>query len=102
MKLNTLDMYINKSVRVLTVDNKVYIGILAGFDQLTNVVLKDCIERAYNEELRKFDDISKEVIVLRGDCIGLVGESEEDNTLNNDYYVNNDNESLKRQKISHD
>ncbi|KAH7650202.1 hypothetical protein FG379_003281 [Cryptosporidium bovis] len=103
MKPGTLDIYINKSVTVLTVDNKVYIGILVGFDQLTNIVLRNCIEREYNKELCKFDDINKEVIVLRGDCIGLVGESRGDNNIvMGEAYYDSIGQNFKKQKISHD
>ncbi|KAH8739977.1 hypothetical protein FG386_001090 [Cryptosporidium ryanae] len=100
MKLGTLDIYMNKLVTVLTVDNKVYIGVLVGFDQLTNIVLQNCIEREYNKELSKFDDINKEVIVLRGDCIELVGESNGDSDILKESYYNENSQVLKKQRIS--
>ncbi|CUV07526.1 unnamed protein product [Cryptosporidium hominis] len=96
MNSSTLEQFINKTVSVLTVDNKVYVGNLVGFDQLTNIVLQNCSEKIYNKDLNKVETVSMESLVLRGDCIGMVGEGYED--LTQDF--ENDQQVYKRQKIS--
>ncbi|TRY50607.1 LSM domain containing protein [Cryptosporidium tyzzeri] len=96
MNSSTLEQFINKTVSVLTVDNKVYVGNLVGFDQLTNIVLQNCSEKIYNKDLNKVETVSMESLVLRGDCIGMVGEGYEDLTQN----FENDQQVYKRQKIS--
>ncbi|OII75191.1 U6 snRNA-associated SM-like protein [Cryptosporidium ubiquitum] len=96
MNSSTLEQFINKTVNVLTVDNKVYIGNLVGFDQLTNIVLQNCSEKIYNKDLNKVEIISMESLVLRGDCIGMVGEGSEDLIQN----FENGQQRYKRQKIS--
>ncbi|KAL5367856.1 hypothetical protein CPHLJ_7g5350 [Cryptosporidium parvum] len=96
MNSSTLEQFINKTVSVLTVDNKVYVGNLVGFDQLTNIVLQNCFEKIYNKDLNKVETVSMESLVLRGDCIGMVGEGYEDLTQN----FEKDQQVYKRQKIS--
>ncbi|KAK9171809.1 LSM domain protein [Cryptosporidium meleagridis] len=96
MNISTLEQFINKTVSVLTVDNKVYVGNLVGFDQLTNIVLQNCSEKIYNKDLNKVETVSMESLVLRGDCIGMVGEGHEDFTQD----FESDQQVYKRQKIS--
>ncbi|KAH8582372.1 U6 snRNA-associated Sm LSm8 [Cryptosporidium sp. chipmunk genotype I] len=95
MNSSTLEQFINKTVSVLTVDNKVYVGNLVGFDQLTNIVLQNCSEKIYNKDLNRVEVVSMESLVLRGDCIGMVGEGHEDLTQN----FESDQQKYKRQKI---
>ncbi|KAF7459405.1 u6 snRNA-associated sm-like protein [Cryptosporidium felis] len=77
MKSSTLEPLVNKIVSILTIDNKVYVGNLVGFDQLTNVVLQNCVEKIYLKEFGKVETVQMESLVLRGDCIGMVGEASE-------------------------
>lgn len=96
MNSSALEQFINKTVSVLTVDNRVYVGNLVGFDQLTNLVLQNCSERIYNKDLNKVETICMESLVLRGDCVGTVGEGSEDFAQT----CEGDQQRTKRQKIS--
>lgn len=96
MNSSALEQFINKTVSVLTVDNKVYVGDLVGFDQLTNLVLRNCSERIYNKDLNRVETVGMESLVLRGDCVGTVGEGFEDSPQT----CESNQEKIKRQKTS--
>ena len=45
-----LSAYVDKVVHIVTNDGRNILGLLKGFDQLTNCVLDDCHERVFSEE----------------------------------------------------
>ncbi|BFU24425.1 LSM domain containing protein [Entamoeba histolytica HM-1:IMSS-B] len=63
--------YINKKVEVVTTLGKVYIGILTGYDNFMNIVLKNSIERTFSKE--GVSNISCGLLILRGDEIMVIG-----------------------------
>ncbi|KAJ9607750.1 snRNP Sm protein [Cladophialophora chaetospira] len=82
MSLNT---YIDKKVLVITVDGRTLVGTLLSFDQVTNIVLNDTVERI----IRPADDpepssqVSHGLYLVRGDNITIVGlvDEELDNSI---------------------
>ncbi|UVC54282.1 U6 snRNA-associated sm-like protein [Theileria orientalis] len=68
-----LEQYIESNVFVISVDGRVFVGVLKGFDQLTNLVLYNCLERVYHPEA-PVEELELGVYILRGDNVVLVGE----------------------------
>ncbi|CCH40602.1 Small nuclear ribonucleoprotein-associated protein [Wickerhamomyces ciferrii] len=66
----------SEKVAVITTDGKYFVGILEGFDHLTNLILTETQERViYQDEESIIEDLGLQVI--RGDlvsCVGLVDE----------------------------
>ena len=64
---------LKKNVQVITVEGRVFIGILVSFDKNTNVVLDNCIERIYD----KSKNIKEEKIgyyFIKGDNVALIND----------------------------
>ncbi|KAK1935926.1 putative U6 snRNA-associated Sm-like protein LSm8 [Babesia divergens] len=78
----SLEQFIECQVCVVTVDGRIFVGALKGFDQLTNVVLYNCSERVFRKG-SAFEELPLGIYMLRGDNIALVGEMdvEVDRTL---------------------
>lgn len=53
-------------VCVVTVDGRIFVGALKGFDQLTNVVLYNCSERVFRKG-SAFEELPLGIYMLRGD-----------------------------------
>ncbi|KXL48025.1 hypothetical protein M433DRAFT_142169 [Acidomyces richmondensis BFW] len=71
----SLGSYLNKKVCIITVDGRTLVGMLVSCDQVTNLVLKDTIERI----IRPADDeeVSMEqphgLYIVRGDNVVICG-----------------------------
>ena len=64
---------IKKSVQVITIEGRVFIGTLISFDKNINIVLDNCIERIYN----KNKNIKEEKIgyyFIKGDNVALISD----------------------------
>ena len=62
---------IKKSVQVITIEGRVFIGTLISFDKNINIILDNCIERIYN----KNQYIKEEKIgyyFIKGDNVALI------------------------------
>ncbi|RKP11834.1 hypothetical protein BJ684DRAFT_2534, partial [Piptocephalis cylindrospora] len=60
-------------VIVITLDGRVLVGDLVGFDQTTNIILSSCHERVFSTD----SGVQRQVLglhVLRGDNICVIGE----------------------------
>lgn len=57
-------------------DGRVVVGKLLGFDQVSNLVLSECVERIFRADAG-VDVVSLGVFVLRGDNVAAVGEMDE-------------------------
>ncbi|EKX72824.1 U6 snRNA-associated Sm-like protein LSm8, putative [Theileria equi strain WA] len=68
-----LEQFIECHVFVISVDGRVFVGVLKGFDQLTNLVLYNCIERVYHVD-SPVEELELGIYVVRGDNVVLVGE----------------------------
>ncbi|KAJ5079778.1 u6 snRNA-associated sm-like protein lsm8 [Anaeramoeba ignava] len=72
--MTTLRDYVDKKVAVISCDGRFIVGILFGFDQAINIILKDCEERIISED-RSIKKVQLDHIeILRGDDIVLIGE----------------------------
>ncbi|KAJ1551446.1 hypothetical protein HK096_010958 [Nowakowskiella sp. JEL0078] len=67
-----IEDYVNKFVSILITDGRIIVGTLLGFDQTTNVVLKDSVEREFSEN--GTNEIPLGVYLVRGDMIAMIGE----------------------------
>lgn len=74
--------YLGKRVSVVANDGRVVVGKLLGFDQVSNLVLSECVERIFSAD-SGVDVVPHGVFVLRGDNVAAVGEVDEalDNTI---------------------
>mmetsp|Transcript_27663 Transcript_27663/g.41870 ORF Transcript_27663/g.41870 Transcript_27663/m.41870 type:complete len:94 (+) Transcript_27663:110-391(+) len=70
----TLKEWKNESVTVITCDGRIIVGILAGHDQVQNLVLKDAEERVYSME-ETVELVPLGLYVIRGDNVALVGDT---------------------------
>ena len=64
---------IKKSVQVITIEGRVFIGTLISFDKNINIILDNCIERIYN----KNQFIKEETIgyyFIKGDNVAMICE----------------------------
>lgn len=68
--------YLGKRVSVVANDGRVVVGKLLGFDQVSNLVLSECVERIFRADAG-VDVVSLGVFVLRGDNVAAVGEMDE-------------------------
>lgn len=69
--------FLNKRVTVITNDGRVVTGKLLGFDQVSNLVMGDCVERIFSST-RGTESLERGVHVLRGDNIAVVGEVDDE------------------------
>lgn len=44
-----MDSVLADSIEVMTIDGRLFVGCLKGFDQSTNVLLSGCVERVFTE-----------------------------------------------------
>ena len=79
-----LDAYINKSVNIVTVDGRIIIGTLRGFDQTINIILEDSYERVFSST-GGVDQVLLGLYIIRGDNVALVGEIDEDHDKSIDF-----------------
>jgi len=78
--MTSLQGYVDKRVLIVTADGRTILGELKGFDQTTNVILADSVERIWNSEDGP-EDSPLGLYVVRGDNIAIVGQIDEE--LNN-------------------
>mmetsp|Transcript_7462 Transcript_7462/g.12437 ORF Transcript_7462/g.12437 Transcript_7462/m.12437 type:complete len:96 (+) Transcript_7462:76-363(+) len=69
----TLKELKDKSVTVVTCDGRLLVGLLAGYDQVQNVILKEAHERVYDPD-QSVELVPLGLYVIRGDNVALVGE----------------------------
>jgi len=70
-----LEDFADRSIAVITNDGRCIVGILRGFDQLTNVILEECHERVYAET--GFEQVVLGLYIIRGDNVAVIGEVDE-------------------------
>mmetsp|Transcript_4521 Transcript_4521/g.5101 ORF Transcript_4521/g.5101 Transcript_4521/m.5101 type:complete len:97 (+) Transcript_4521:78-368(+) len=80
-----LKALVDKHVSVVTNDGKVLVGILAGIDRVTNIILKESVERVFSQD-EAVRQVPLGLYLVRGDNIAIVGEldQESDNQINYD------------------
>jgi U6 snRNA-associated Sm-like protein LSm8 len=68
--------FLEKRVAVVTNDGRIVVGELLGFDQVSNLVLRKCVERVFGAA-SGVESVEHGVYVLRGDNVAAVGEIDE-------------------------
>ncbi|CBZ53686.1 U6 snRNA-associated protein LSm8-like protein,related [Neospora caninum Liverpool] len=68
-----LQTLVDQKVEIVTVDGRVFVGTLKGFDQSTNLILDKCEERIYSLDAA-VEQIALGLYLIRGDNIAVVGE----------------------------
>lgn len=54
------------SISIITVDGRLFVGSLKGFDQSTNVILSSCVERVFTED-SGVEFVQLGLYLIRGD-----------------------------------
>ncbi|CAD7924608.1 unnamed protein product [Amoebophrya sp. A25] len=72
-----LEEFTEAKVSVLCNDGKYFIGFLSGFDQATNLILTDCVERIYHEN-EEAEEMPFPLYVIRGDTIAMISLVDEE------------------------
>lgn len=66
--MSSLTAYIEKVVLVITQDGRTIQGKLEGFDQTTNVILSESVERVYSLD-EAVEEVPLGLYIVRGDNI---------------------------------
>ncbi|EPS95673.1 hypothetical protein FOMPIDRAFT_1054020 [Fomitopsis schrenkii] len=72
----TLQGYVDHRVLLILQDGRAIVGVMAGYDQKSNVVLSDSKERVYSVE-DGVEEIPLGLYLVKGDQIVLIGELDE-------------------------
>ncbi|KNZ61799.1 hypothetical protein VP01_1356g6 [Puccinia sorghi] len=67
----------DKRVLVITQDGRTITGELKGFDQTTNIILSDSIERVFSSD-EPMEEVPLGLYIVRGDHISVIGELDVD------------------------
>ena len=68
-----IERLVDKTVNVITNDGRNFVGNLVSFDQKTNIILQNCVERMWSETKPvEAEDLG--VYFIRGDNICVIGE----------------------------
>lgn len=74
--MSSLQGYVDRRVFLVLQDGRAIVGILAGFDQKSNIVLSDCKERVFSMD-DGVEEIPLGLYLVKGDMIILIGELDE-------------------------
>ncbi|KAF4583445.1 hypothetical protein EYR38_002196 [Pleurotus pulmonarius] len=74
--MSSLQGYVDRHVLLILQDGRAIVGIMAGFDQKSNVVLSESKERVYSME-EGVEEIPLGLYLVKGDMIVLIGEIDE-------------------------
>eukprot|EP00741_Cyanophora_paradoxa_P010902 tig00020553_g10540.t1 len=72
-----LEAWVDKTCQVTTNDGRIIVGILKGFDQLTNVILDESHERVYSNTAG-VEQVVLGLYIIRGDTIAIIGQVDEE------------------------
>ena len=70
--MSALNEWLNKSVLVVTNDGRTIVGVLKGYDNMTNIVLDKSFERIYSAD-QDVESSELGLHVIRGDNIAIIG-----------------------------
>ncbi|KAH6719032.1 hypothetical protein DL95DRAFT_385477 [Leptodontidium sp. 2 PMI_412] len=76
----SLQGYVNKKVLVLTSDSRTLVGTLLSYDQMTNLVLSQTIERIIRppDDPEPSSEVPHGLYLVRGDNVVVVGLVDEE------------------------
>ena len=66
-----------EQVCVITCDGRSIVGMMAGYDQLQNLILKDASERVYSPDADP-ETVPLGLYVIRGDNVAIISDRDED------------------------
>ncbi|KAH9833271.1 uncharacterized protein C8Q71DRAFT_860541 [Rhodofomes roseus] len=72
----TLQGYVDHRVLLILQDGRAIVGVMAGYDQKSNVVLSNSKERVYSMDAG-VEEIELGLYLVKGDQIVLIGELDE-------------------------
>ncbi|KAI0052162.1 Sm-like ribonucleoprotein [Auriscalpium vulgare] len=75
--MSSLQGYVDRRVLLVLQDGRAIVGVLAGYDQKSNVVLSDSKERVYSLD-EGVEEVPLGLYLVKGDMIILIGEIDED------------------------
>ncbi|KIM47043.1 hypothetical protein M413DRAFT_63963 [Hebeloma cylindrosporum] len=75
--MSSLQGYVDRRVLLVLQDGRAIVGVLAGFDQKSNIVLADSKERVYSID-EGVEEIPLGLYLVKGEMICLVGEIDEE------------------------
>mmetsp|Transcript_48 Transcript_48/g.117 ORF Transcript_48/g.117 Transcript_48/m.117 type:complete len:96 (+) Transcript_48:53-340(+) len=81
--MSGLEEFVDQTVQIATNDGRIIVGMLKGFDQLTNVILDECHERVYSST-QGVDQVVLGLYIVRGDNIAIIGliDEQKDSKIN--------------------
>lgn len=68
---------VDTTISVITNDGRNIVGTLRGYDQATNLILDDSVERVYSTKAG-VEELELGLYVIRGDNIAVVGEVDDE------------------------
>ncbi|ODV98501.1 hypothetical protein PACTADRAFT_975 [Pachysolen tannophilus NRRL Y-2460] len=74
--MSALGTFIEKKIKVITTDGRLFVGKLEGYDNNTNLILTSTIERIFDLE-EETEQIDLGLYIIRGDsvvCAGIFDE----------------------------
>ncbi|KAG0695934.1 hypothetical protein DFH29DRAFT_953428 [Suillus ampliporus] len=74
--MSSLQGYVDRRVLLVLQDGRAIVGVLAGYDQKSNVVLSDSKERIYSMD-EGVEEVELGLYLVKGDMIVLIGEIDE-------------------------
>ncbi|KAL1756293.1 hypothetical protein FB107DRAFT_211783 [Schizophyllum commune] len=75
--MSSLQGYVDRRVLLVLQDGRTIVGVLAGFDQKSNIILSECRERVYSMD-EGVEEIPLGLYIVKGDMICLIGEIDSD------------------------
>ncbi|KAI0000198.1 Sm-like ribonucleoprotein [Russula compacta] len=75
--MSSLQGYVDRRVLLVLQDGRAIIGVLAGYDQKSNVVLSDSKERVFSMD-EGVEEVPLGLYLVKGDMIILIGEIDEE------------------------
>ena len=73
-----VEKQIEKVVKVMTSEGRIFVGVLKSFDQRMNVILDECIEQVFRGKNVGVDEEEMGTYFIRGDNIAVIGEVDTD------------------------
>ncbi|KAA1472565.1 Sm-like ribonucleo protein [Dentipellis sp. KUC8613] len=75
--MSSLQGYVDRRVLLVLQDGRVIVGVLAGYDQKSNVVLSESKERVFSID-EGVEEIPLGLYLVKGDMIICIGELDEE------------------------
>ncbi|VDB95496.1 unnamed protein product [Peniophora sp. CBMAI 1063] len=75
--MSSLQGYVDRRVLLVLQDGRTILGVLAGYDQKSNVVLSDSKERVFSTD-EGVEEVPLGLYLVKGDMIILIGEVDEE------------------------